>query len=256
MFTKKKGYPEEEELVLCTVTGINPHSVFCRLDEYDNRSGMIHISEIAPGRIRNIKEHVHMGKKVVCKVLRINEERGHIDLSLRRVNEGQKRNKLNEIKQEQLASKITEHVAKELKQDPIKLYKTLNEKLADYGSLFGAFEDVTHDALDLAKIVDKKTADTLTEAIKSRIKPPEVHIDGSLTLTSYAPDGVEEIKKTLKHATKAGADVNYLGAGSYHIEVKAEDYKTAEKHLKKALDPTLQYAEKHDIEAHWERAED
>jgi len=154
---------------MCTVTGINPHSVFCRLDEYENKSGMIHISEIAPGRIRNIKEYVQMGKKLVCKVLRINLERGHIDLSLRRVNESQKRNKLNQIKQEQLAEKIVEHVARQIEQEPTKLYATLTEKLKDYEGLFFAFEEVSHDTLDLTTIVDKKVADALTEAIKARI---------------------------------------------------------------------------------------
>jgi len=107
MILRKEGYPERDELVLCTVTNVQFHSVFCKLDNYE-KSGMIHISEIAPGRIRNIKEHVKEGQKVVCKVLQINLERGHIDLSLRRVNAGQKRAKLNEIKQEQLAEKIVE----------------------------------------------------------------------------------------------------------------------------------------------------
>lgn len=257
MFHKKTGFPEEDELVLCTVTGINPHSVFCRLDEYDNRSGMIHISEIAPGRIRNIKEHVQMGKKVVCKVLRINEEKGHIDLSLRRVNDAQRRNKLNEIKQEQLSEKIIEHTAKQIKQEPVKLYTTLREKILEkYDSLFEAFEDVVKDELKLEKVIDEKAAHALTDMIKSRIKPPEVHIGGELKLTSYAPNGLQEVKDTLTLAAKAGADVRYLGAGTYHIDVHAEDYKTAEKTLKNAIDPLIQHADKHNIIAEWTRREE
>src|SRR3989338_3106883 len=106
MLLEKKGFPAEEELVLCTVTNVQFHSVFVTLDEYNSRTGMIHISEVAPGRIRNIRDFVIEGKKVVCKVLRINQEKGHIDLSLRRVNESQKQLKLNEIKQEQFAENI------------------------------------------------------------------------------------------------------------------------------------------------------
>ena len=37
---KKEGYPEAEELVLVTVTNVQFHSVFCKLDEYD-KPGMI-----------------------------------------------------------------------------------------------------------------------------------------------------------------------------------------------------------------------
>ena len=98
MLHKREGFPEEDELVMCTVTKIFPHSVFVNLDEFD-RNGLIHISEVSPGRIRNIRDFVKQDKKVICKVLRINKERGHIDLSLRRVNDAQRRNKSDEIKQ-------------------------------------------------------------------------------------------------------------------------------------------------------------
>ena len=74
MLLKKKGFPEEDEIVICTVTKIHFHSVFVNLDEY-GRSGLIHISEVSPGRIRNLRDFVVEGKKVVCKVLRIDEER-------------------------------------------------------------------------------------------------------------------------------------------------------------------------------------
>jgi len=121
MLLKKEGFPEEDELAICTVTKVQFHSVFANLDEY-GKGGMIHISEVSPGRIRNIRDFVKEGKKVVCKVLRINTDRGHIDLSLRRVTEGQKRNKIDELKQEQKAEKILEFVAKDLKIDVKKLF--------------------------------------------------------------------------------------------------------------------------------------
>ena len=110
MLFKKQGFPDEGDLVLCTVTSVQYHSVFVDMDEY-GKSGMIHISEVSPGRIRNIRDFVKEGKKVVCKVLRINEEKGHIDLSLRRVNESEKRRKIDEIKKEQDSEKIVEIAA-------------------------------------------------------------------------------------------------------------------------------------------------
>ena len=116
MLYKRQGFPEEGEIVLCTVSKINPNSIFANLNEF-GKSGMIHISEISPGRIRNIRDYVTENKVIVCKVLRINRERGHIDLSLRRVNETVKRNKLAEIKQEQVAEKIIENLAKNAKKD-------------------------------------------------------------------------------------------------------------------------------------------
>ncbi len=257
MLLKKTGFPEDEELVLCTVTGITPHSVFCTLDEYGGRTGMIHISEVAPGRIRNIREFVQENKKVVCKVLQTNKEKGHIDLSLRRVNQTQKTQKLNQIKQEQLAEKIVEHAAKQTGQSVLTLYNKLAEKLMpQYGTLFAAFEQASHDKLNLETVVEKKIATLLTDAIKARIKPPQVKIGGDLKLSSYSPNGLQKVKDALAIATKAGIPARYLGAGTYHIEVIAEDFKEAEKKMKAAIDPILEFAKEQDMTAEWTRKEE
>lgn len=257
MLLKKEGFPEEDELVLCTVTGVQYHSVFVKLDEY-GRTGLIHISEIAPGRIRNIRDYVVEGKKVVCKVLRIDKEKGHIDLSLRRVNEAQKRNKLNQIKQEQLAEKIIEIVAKNNKQDTNQLYRKMGDKLLDkYPSFFAAFEEVVNGKLDLAKFVDAKIANQLTDIIKQRITPPEVEIGGDISMSCYAPDGVKRIKDVLEQAgsVKGSPVIKYKGTGKYSIWVKSEDYKSAEKILKKALDVLEKAAKKNKITVEFKRIE-
>ena len=100
MLHKKKGFPNEGDILFCTITKVQYNSVFVTLDEYENKSGMIHISEISPGRIRNIRDYVKEGKVIICKVLRVKKDRGHIDLSLRRVNESQRREKVEARKQE------------------------------------------------------------------------------------------------------------------------------------------------------------
>jgi translation initiation factor 2 subunit 1 len=254
---KKTGMPQEEELVLCTVTAVQYHSVFCSLDEY-GRTGMIHISEVAPGRIRNIRDFVKEGKKVVCKVLRIHQDKGHIDLSLRRVNENQKRQKLNSIKQEQLAEKIIEHTAKQHLKKPEEISAVLTKELVPkYGGLFQAFEQVAQDQLDLAEIIDKKLAADLTVAIKQRITPKKVVVDGDLALLSYSPDGVDVVKEILTKAkaTAGKPTIRYKGAGTYHVSVTSDDYKEAEKLLKLAVDSVLEYAKAHKMQANFVRAE-
>lgn len=255
MLLQQKGFPQEEELVLCTVTGLQTHSVFCTLDEFGGRTGMIHISEIAPGRIKNIREHVTKGKKLVCKVINVNKEKGYIDLSLRRVSETQKRQKANEIKREQLSEKIIEQYARQEKKDVKKLYKDIAKVIMPkYGRLAACFEKVAKDQESLETLgVNKKTADALTRAIHERMKPEERIIEGDLVLTSYAPNGAELIRDLLVK-TKLG--ISYRGAGTYHVQVKSDDFKKAEKQLKKAIDGALLTAKKSKIDAQWKRWED
>ncbi len=241
MLYRKAGIPEESELLMCTVTKIQYNAVFANLDEYDNKSGMIHISEIAPGRIRNIRDFVKEGKKIVCVVLRVDRERGHIDLSLRRVSEGQQRTKVNQLKQEAIAEKIVEMLSRELKKDVRKVYDEITDKVFQkYDMLHPCFHDVSRGQISLSQLgIADDIADKLKKLIEQRIKPPEVLLQGRLQLKSYADNGIEIIKDALLQGKKAGGeklDIKYLGAGTYHVSVTAEDYKTAESELKKCLD--------------------
>lgn len=237
MLLKKKGFPYEGDLVLCTVTKIYYNSVFVTLDEYSNQTGMIHISEVSPGRIRNLNDFVSMGKKIVCKVLNVDKKKGHIDLSLRRVNEKQKKTKVEEIKQEQKAEKIIEFVAQELKIDVSKVYEEIMEAISKkYELLNEFFLDIVTEKIKQEKYeINDKIFETLIRVVKERIKPPKVEIKGEFILKSYAPDGVEIIKDAIDKGIKKYKDLvemKYFGAGRYSVKITSENYKDAENILK------------------------
>jgi len=256
MLYTRQGFPEEEELVLCTVTKIFPHSVFVRMDEF-GRDAMIHISEVSPGRIRNIRDFVVEGKKVVCKVLRIDKEKGHVDLSLRRVNEREKREKLDDIKKEQKSEKIVDLVAHKLKKELKSFYGDISSKVfKDYLNLHTCFEEVSLGKVNLEELgIEKTLAKELTENILQKIKPPEVEIKGDLKIISYKSDGIEIIKKVLAPFINDTITIKYEGAGKYHVIVKSDDYKSAEKILKKVVDDTIYTLEKNEGHAEFIRAE-
>src|SRR3989344_1518902 len=248
MFLQKEGFPEEGELVLCTVTKIHFHSVFVRLDEY-NKSGLIHISEVSPGRIRNMRDFVVEGKKVVCKVIRINKEKGYIDLSLRRVNANQQRKKISEIKLEQKAEKIVEQVAKKLNTRTEELYVQIMRAIKGrYAALYPFFEDISFGKASLKELkLDPKIASELETLIKQRIKEAEVNIGGHLKLSSFSPNGVEVIRAILQGALEKGkpsTDIRYEGGGLYKVRVPAKDYKSAETVLKNVTDFAIEAIKK------------
>lgn len=258
MLIKKTGIPQEGDLVLCTVTKIQINSVFASLDEYD-KQGMIHISEVSPGRIRNLRDFIEEGKVIVCKVLRVDRERGHIDLSLRRVSESQRRNKVNEIKQEQMAEKIIEFVAKDIKTTKQELFNLIYQKISqNYASIYSAFQDVVEGNLSIESLgLDKTTSQKIDEVIRQRIKAKEVEIKGELKLETYAPNGVEIVKEALI-TTKDSSDklqLIYEGGGKYRIIIKAPDYKEAEEILKKSYTKAIQLIQKSGGKGEFVRAE-
>lgn len=67
------------------VTGIQPYGAFVALDE--NTQGLVHISEVTHGFVKDINEHIKVGDEVNVKVLSIDEAAGKIGLSIRATQE-------------------------------------------------------------------------------------------------------------------------------------------------------------------------
>lgn len=67
------------------VTGIQPYGAFVSLDE--NTQGLVHISEVTHGFVKDINEFLKVGDEVQVKVLSIDENAGKIGLSIRATEE-------------------------------------------------------------------------------------------------------------------------------------------------------------------------
>lgn len=244
MVLRKKNYPEIGEYVIATATRLEGHGVYVNLDEFD-KGGYIPIGEVASTWVKNIKDFVKEGQKVVLKVIRIDDRKGHIDLSLRKVTEREKKEKLIQYKKGKKAEKLLENAAKSLNVTFPDAVKTIGIPLEDYfGDLYGALEAATvkgPKALVEAGIPEE-WGNALFESSKGHIEAPTVHVTNVIKIQSQKPKGVEDIKAAIIAGVKAAAnkdvkvDVTYLGAPKYRMEISAKDYKTAEEAMKKAAD--------------------
>ncbi|NYT05189.1 MAG: translation initiation factor IF-2 subunit alpha [Methanomicrobiales archaeon] len=243
----ERDWPETGELVVCTVTNVKDFVAFVTLDEYSGREGLIPIAEIARGWIKYIRDYVREGQKVVCKVLHVDKNRGHIDLSLKDVNEHQHREKIHEWKNEQKAHKWIGFVAEASGADA----KAIEDIFyREYGMLYPVFEDVLLDEKGTLKKLglDAKVAGALITVAGENVKISKVTISGHLVLTSNKPDGVNVIRRALRSAQPkidgVEIDINYIGAPKYAIKVTAPDYKQAEKAIEKAASAAIGVVER------------
>lgn len=81
-----------------TVTGIENYGVFVSLDEF--YSGLIHISEISHGFVKNVNNMVTLGETIKAKVVEVDEELGQVKLSIKDIDHtkvGPKREKIEEV---------------------------------------------------------------------------------------------------------------------------------------------------------------
>ncbi|HKM42210.1 MAG TPA: translation initiation factor IF-2 subunit alpha [Methanocorpusculum sp.] len=238
----ERDWPVDGELVVCSVAEVKDFAAFVNLDEYDGRQGLIPIAEIARGWIKYIRDYIREGQKVVCKVLHVDSSRGHIDLSLKDVNEHQRREKIQDWKNEQKAHKWIEFASAESK---VEINQFEEAMYKDYGSLYEAFEDIviSGDATLSKFSLPKEAIDALAKVAAENVKIPKVTVSAVLELTSTKPDGVNIIRRALRSAEPKveGAEIEllYLGAPHYRVKVVAPDYKSAEKALDKAAEAAI-----------------
>jgi len=254
-------YPEVGDLVVCSVQNVKNFGAFVSLDEYDNREGFIHVRDVATGWVKYIRDHVREGQKIVCKVLSVDRERGHVDLSLKQVNEHQKREKIQEWKNEKKAEKLLEIAGTKMGKSLDEAYAEVGDKLIEeYGTLYAAFEDMTVAPESIKDLgIDKKWAAAVVEVAGENIQTPSVTIDGILEVSNPKPDGVDHIKKALAvglDSEEADVSILYVGAPKYKISVSAIDYKTAEQELKQSVSKMSAAVEKSGGTASFKRKEE
>lgn len=234
---------------MCTVDQVLDFGAFVTLDEYVDKRGFIHISEVASGWIKYIRDHVREGQKIVCKVLNVDKSKHHIDLSLKDVNEHQRREKIQAWKADLKAWKWLQMAYEGREEDLKRVKDTL---MKSYSSLYGALEEVAisgEESLSDSGLTDEDIR-IISRLAKENVKIPTVEISGYVDLRSFAPDGVEIIKKALKQAKRirdkdATLEIKYVGAPRYRIKVIAPDYKHAEAALKKSAQAAIKYMEQH-----------
>lgn len=236
--------PEEGELVIGTVTSIRNFGAFVTLDEYAKREAFIHLSEVATGWVKYIRDHIREGQKIVARVLRVDPSKNQIDLSLKRINDHQRREKVQAWKNEQRAMRLVEQVGAALKLSADEAVDRFGPTLIEkYASLFGAFEVASADPKRFQKENEKSPwAAAFLKVAQENIVPPHVTILGTLEVTDPGPDGIEHVRRALLAAEKVdpeAVEVQYVGAPRYRIRVQSTQYKLAEETLRKATDAAL-----------------
>ena len=246
---KRKGYPEINELVVCTVNKITQFAAWCTLDEY-NLNGIIHISEVAGKWVKDIKKHVKVGRKYVCKVMKIEPDKHLVTLSLRRVSRKEAKDKMNQFRKEERAEKLLELAAKEIGKTLDEAYEEVGFYLQEkFGDLYTAFESIAHGKLKSRIKIPEKWLKAIKRIAEKSIRQKVTEMKFDLEIMSYSPDGIEKIRNLIQEIEKKlKVRIKYISAPLYRLEIETTDPKSTEKKvlsvlesLKKSTDPIFNY---------------
>lgn len=239
--SETKKLPELGEIVIVTVKEVTGHGAYVTLDEYDNLTAFLHISEIATGWIRNIERYVKAKQKTVLKVIRVNPTRSEVDLSLKQVTGEEKKSKVIEVKKDEKGANFMDIIKTKLGYDQI-LIKELEDKISQkYDFIYDAFEAVAIKGTDVLSSLELKPE--VIEAIEQeskKIQIPHIEVRALMEIAVKKGDGIEIIRNILStvDGTKNNSkiEITYVGAPKYRITVTSENFKIAEKALNQAIE--------------------
>lgn len=222
------------EVVMCTVERIDNTIIFVKID--GDGQGSIILSEIAPGRIRNLRDYVIPKKRIICKVLRIREN--NIELSLRRVTLKEQKEIKEKYQLEKNYTSILKTVLKE------KAEKTI-EEILNKEKIYDFLEEAKINSLNLEKLVGKEDSKKILDILKTQ-KQKEVSLKKEFGLTTTSPNGITIIKQGLEEIKEM--QITYLSAGKYSIKTTSENLKSADKLLHESLEKIEKLAKKQGME--------
>lgn len=199
-------YPDCEEVVMVQVTEIGEMGAYVTLLEYDNIQGMILLSELSRRRIRSIAKLIRVGRNEVVMVLRVDQEKGYIDLSKRRVAPEDVIKCEDRFNKAKAVHSVLRHVAATFDKSLESLYISIGWKLyKKYGHAYDAFKlalaDSDDDIFEGIEI-EAEVRTALVTYIKRRLAPQPVKIRSDIEVTCFTYEGIDAIKEALSEGEK------------------------------------------------------
>lgn len=228
--------PEANSMVMVRVNKVEEYGAFVSLLEYNNIEGMILSSEVSRKRIRSIHKHLRIGKQDVMQVLRVDKDKGYIDLSKKYVTEEDVREATERFAKSKTVHSIMKHVAVTcnigledlLKEIAWPLYEEYENEEGTGHALTGLQDILLEEGkLDKYTIADE-VKKTLLKEITHRLAEQPVKVQARIEVTCFTEEGIDAIKPALLAGKAVGdekrpVDINLQSTPIYRISTHCMD---------------------------------
>jgi translation initiation factor 2 subunit 1 len=205
-------YPEIESLVMVNVRTIADMGAYVSLLEYNNIEGLILLSELSRRRIRSINKLIRVGRNEVAMVLRVDKDKGYIDLSKRRVSPEDVAACEDRFNKAKAVHGVLRHLAERRKLYLEELYERIAWPLyKKYGHAYDAFklalaeESSTSSSSSSSEEEDpfasldvpSDVIDELKLYIRRRLAPQPIKIRADVEVSCFTYEGIDAIRDAL-----------------------------------------------------------
>jgi translation initiation factor 2 subunit 1 len=211
-------FPEVEDMVVVQVLKLDDKTgAYVSLLEYDGKEGMINLGELSKKRIRSLLKILRIGSIEVVSVMSVDEEKGYINLSKKRVEPEDAPPKLEEFAKAKAVHGIMQHVSKQNGIEVEDLCSKVSWPLHNekYGSAFNAFKklieedvpiwddlDFSQPGTDLTHLADKIKEGVETH-MKRRLIASTLRLQAKCEVSCSEYEGIDAVKEALAEGFKA-----------------------------------------------------
>lgn len=200
-----RKYPKEGEIIIGRVVTIDCEGVSINLLEYGDAVGLVLLGELSKKRIKSIQQITKIGNIEVCHVLRVDQNKGYIDLSMSKVTEAEKISARETFSKNKLAYQIMRKAASMLQKEVADLYEEFGyEKGEEFGSLYYFFARVK-DNYDI--LPDNELGNTVKNLIKDQFQASTFKVRTDIEVTCYSSGGIQTIKKVFEDISRTWQNI-------------------------------------------------
>jgi len=258
VYLRKNKFPKVDDLVIARITHIDQYGIRVELPEYNDINGYITYNEVSRKKKKDINKIISIGKEVLMIVINYNEEKGHMDLSKRTIDETEEKLffesyriymdlynrfrylyiKLNNYENIDIINQDTVNQDKFYNYLCATLFEiqdeydnnTISQLLYDSERNESVFEHIDYDKIQWTQEQFKTIMDNYITLKTVKTKASE---NIQIRLLSYDIDGNNDIKYALNFvefpsfseiSKEFEIQINYISASTYLILINQKDY--------------------------------
>lgn len=198
---------------MVNVKQIAEMGAYVKLLEYDNIDGMILLSELSRRRIRSIQKLIRVGRNEVVVVLRVDKDKGYIDLSKRRVSPEDIIKCEERYNKSKMVHSIMRHVAEKTNTPIEDLYQNIGWPLnKKYGHSIDAFKlSITNpEVWNDVSFPNDVVKEELQSYIGRRLTPQPTKVRSDIEVTCFGYEGIDAVKTALRKAEEKNTADNQI----------------------------------------------
>jgi len=241
--------PNVGDAVMTEIKGVTDYCGVVYLLEYGKQEAMIQFSEISNRRLR-VKpgKILRQGKQEVMQVLKVNTERGMVDLTRKNLDPAEVEDCTRRFAESKTVHNILQHVSVACHVPLLELYETI---------VWPYIESQDQNPIELFKEaykdpsvwknynLDENVISHLNKLIQHRLASHNVKVQATVEVTCYAYEGIDAIIASLHAGTSVeGVKINLIAPPLYAVYTLTSNLEEGTALVQKAINCIQQEIEK------------